>query len=465
MTAVRESAFQSRVMLIGLAREAVTATRSRRTIYLILVPLLAGIGVALLPTMALKLATVVGLSATTVAVLMARLGRVLDPAWVIVAQLFMIQPIAVLLSDTGLAISNLTTLTLAFIPFVLVTLVYFPSSRRSLVLAAPLVAIAIFATASLAWTPSGDYGAEKLTQWLATGMAPAVSILVLYTARKRVSWQLILAAAVIDAIALLLIGSSAEYGGRLTLEGQNPIWVARGVVVGALVAVLGPFKIWVKMVTVPVLLLAGGLTESLGPIVGLVFGLLAAAIVELVLNGRRSQGVSPWWLVLGLTTGFGLIILVSGTMDPLLGPIVADPNVASRAADVEASIPLFIGSPLFGTGIGGFASAGVDLYPHNLLLEVAAELGLLGSFALVVWSGLALMGASRRPMMMGLVVGTAMFALFSGSIASNAEFWMFSALAVALAPIAMAAWPATPRSGRSRSTVRNPQMSLTGDHQ
>jgi hypothetical protein len=378
---------------------------------------------------------------------MARKGHVLDPAWVIVAQIFLIQPIASLLFDRGIAITNVTTLTLASIPFVVVTLLYFPESRRSLLLAAPLMVLGVFAVASLAWSPVPDYGAEKITQWLGTGIAPAVTTLVLYTARKRISWRLILVAALIDALALLLIGSpSPEYGGRLTLEDKNPIWVARGVLVGALVAILGPFSAWVKVVSMPVLVLAGALTQSLGPMVGLVLGLLAAVVVSLAMDSRRSRHASPWWLVLGLTAGVGIVVLLSGAFDPLIGPMVHDPNVASRATNIEASLPMLIQSPLFGTGMGGFASAALTAYPHNLLLEVGVELGLLGLVALLAWVGLALIGASRRPMIMGLVVGTAGFALFSGSIASNAEFWLFSALAVALAPITMAAWPATPRS-------------------
>ena len=70
-------------------------------------------------------------------------------------------------------------------------------------------------------------------------------------------------------------------------------------------------------------------------------------------------------------------------------------------------------------------------YPHNLIAEIGAELGLVGLLVLAVWFGFALRWASRSPLLVALVVATGVYALFSGSIASNTEFWMCSALAVA----------------------------------
>ena len=54
---------------------------------------------------------------------------------------------------------------------------------------------------------------------------------------------------------------------------------------------------------------------------------------------------------------------------------------------------------------------------------------------LVVWLAMALRGAARSPILVALLVGTGTFAMFSGDLAGNGEFWMFSALAVAMLPI------------------------------
>ena len=65
---------------------------------------------------------------------------------------------------------------------------------------------------------------------------------------------------------------------------------------------------------------------------------------------------------------------------------------------------MFLDAPLFGAGIGGFAGAGE--YPHNLVAEVAAELGFVGVLLLLLWFGLALRGAARSPVLVALVVST-----------------------------------------------------------
>jgi hypothetical protein len=290
---------------------------------------------------------------------------------------------------------------------------------------------------------------EKITIWLVNGVVPAATILVLYTGKRSISWHLILVAATIYAVALLVFGETWSSGGsRLTLVDQNPIWAARAILVGALVGVLGPFPLWAKVATVPVLVLASLLTQSLGPLVGLGAGVMAGAVTALVLSSQRQGRPSSGWTVLVISMGFAAVVLLSGLLDPLIGPLVNDPNVTSRTDYIDASLPLFFGAPLYGTGMGGFLASGLDSYLHNFVLEVAVELGLLGIIGLGAWIVLALVGASRSPLVMGLVVGTFAFTLFSGSIASQAEFWMLSAVGVALAPAVLAR-----RRGSDRGAV------------
>ncbi len=445
--------FPSR-LLSTAGHGALGASRSWRTAYLLLVPLAAGVVLALLPGLALKLAAVVALAGMALAVLMARRGMVLDPAWVIVAQLFLLAPVGSVLIDWGVGFSIITALVLAFVPFVLATLVAVPASRSSLLLLSPLVLLGIFAAASVLWSPAAGLGAEKLTIWLVNGFLPAATIVVLFAAKQTISWRLILVAATIYALGLLLIGEPWSEGGqRLTVFDQNPIWAARAILVGALIAILGPFPPWVKIVTAPMLILAGVLTQSLGPTVGMAAGLLAGAITALVLHSRREGRLSPGWTVLSIAMGFGLVILLSGLLDPLLGPLINDPNVTSRTSYIDASIPLFLGTPLYGMGIGGFLSTGLDSYPHNFVLEMGVELGIVGLLSLGAWTLLGLIGATRSPLAMGLVVGTGAFTLFSGSLASQAEFWMFSALAVAMVPAVMVSRSQPPRDVSTTDTA------------
>jgi O-antigen ligase len=126
--------------------------------------------------------------------------------------------------------------------------------------------------------------------------------------------------------------------------------------------------------------------------------------------------------------------LFGGEDSLLASAVVNDPNVTGRAGFLDASLGLFLRSPFLGVGLGGFESTGLILYPHNLIAEIGAELGLAGLIALAAWLVLAVRGALGTPILVALLASTFVFALFSGSVASNTEFWLVSALAVAHLP-------------------------------
>jgi O-antigen ligase len=140
---------------------------------------------------------------------------------------------------------------------------------------------------------------------------------------------------------------------------------------------------------------------------------------------------------------FGLFDRVS----TILSSFLAEPDVTSRASYISESTRLFQAHPFLGVGLGGFAATGLDTYPHNLVFELAAELGILGLAIVVPWLAIAVRGAAGSPILMALVVATALFSLFSGSLASNAEFWLCSAFAVARFPLT-----------RARGPLRNPAL-------
>jgi O-antigen ligase len=61
-------------------------------------------------------------------------------------------------------------------------------------------------------------------------------------------------------------------------------------------------------------------------------------------------------------------------------------NLAERTENIGVAVDLFVDNPLLGAGTGSFAAHAVDIeeaedkmkYPHNILLEVLAELGIIG---------------------------------------------------------------------------------------
>ena len=407
--------------------------------YLLVGAAVSSVLVASLPGLAIQLTLVAGAAAVAASVALIRIGRVLNPAWVIVIAIYLIGPIGTVLIGAGIGVSTAVVLTLAPAPFVLIAGLAHPRIWRRLVLLAPLLALLMLASLSLLWSSEPAYGAEKLTTWVLTSLLPVAFIVLLVPETPRIGWYLIAIAAFLYAVGLLLFGTYTDlFPGRLTIFATNPIWEARAIFIGAVVVLFGPFPNFVRLVAVPVMVVGGLVTVSLGPALGLAVGVWAGAGEALRGADRTDRRVGLGWAIFGLTTGLGLVLFIADTFGsgtPILGTLGSDPNISSRASYLGTAATLFAKSPLLGIGLGGFASTGLDTYPHNLLAEIVSELGLVGLFIFIPWLVLAVRGAAGSPITMALVCATSVYFLFSGSLASNVEFFLFSALAVARLPL------------------------------
>jgi O-antigen ligase len=377
-------------------------------------------------------------------VILVLVGRVLDPAWVIVALLYMIGPVGIVLLDAGVSASALALLAVALVPFVLAALWSHPDTRPRLALLSPLLLLLLLAAVSLLWTPTPSFGGETITLYLVTGLLPATFVLVLANAKATINWKLVGAAAFVYSVALLSVGDLLPlYPGRPTLFGANPIWAARAAYVGALVVLFGPFRTVVKVVAIPTMVAAGMTTQSDGPALGFLVGAWVGVAVALrAVSGREPRAPLGWLLFLA-GTAVAAVVMISGGADPIVSRLFDDPNVSDRVRFLDVSLSLFLQSPVLGIGIGGFSATGLAAYPHNLVAEIGSELGVLGIGAIAVWIVLALRGALRSPITASLVVATTVFALFSGDLSSNIEFFLFTGLGVSLLPVS---WHRRPRT-------------------
>ena len=416
-------------------REPAT-TPSRREALLVGASGGAAAVVAVLPILAMQIAVVMGAAAVTASMIMARAGRALNPAWIIVAWVYLLGPVGSLLGSAGIGLSTAALMLMASSPFVLAAVLMRPQALVRLRRLVPLLLLLLLAGLSVGWSADPAYGVEKLTLWMLTGLLPAAFILALTHGSSGVSWKLIGGVAFVYGLSLLIFGASwTGNPGRATLFDANPIWAARAAFVGVLVILFGAFPSVAKLGMVPVMVLAGLTTVSLGPAIGLAVGAWAGVAEALRCAGRADRRVALAWVAMALLAGLAVVVLLSGALDTILSSVANDPNTSSRATYLAVAGRLIGEAPVLGIGIGGFASTGLDLYPHNLVAEVASELGVVGVLILLSWFGLALRGAARSPVVVGLVVATGTFTLFSGSLAGNGDFWMFTTLAVARLPI------------------------------
>lgn len=406
-----------------------------QAIWIVGLAVAAGVLVTVTNSVLLQLAAIGVVADLLIAFALTRAGVVLNAAWPILALLYLLGPISAGAAVLGYTLSPGGIVLLGIAPFPVFAAVARPRIMSALAQLLPIALLAALATLSLAWSSEPAYGLSKLSLWLTTCILPAAFIVLLARA-TTVSWRLFAGIGFAYVVALILFGAdTASYPGRVTIFGANPIWAGRAAVIVAIVGVFGPFKLPTRLVLLVTGTIGAVLTGSAGPLVGLVAGILSGAAVEV-----RGRGWGDWrsrlaWVsLLGLAAGL-LVVVMFGVLNTALDEALTDPNNLSRPNFLIGAASLFSGSPLIGGGFGAFASTGLDLYPHNLVAEVASELGLLGLLALGAWILVVLRASIRSALFTALTVTTFVFAMFSGSIAGDAEFWFFSALAVGVVPM------------------------------
>lgn len=182
-------------------------------------------------------------------------------------------------------------------------------------------------------------------------------------------------------------------------------------------------------------------------IIGVVFGFVmlilansrgpvAALIIALIfMSGKNIVHSVKVWLVYALI----LIVLIFSTdlVTPIMGRVTAtlagdlDLAALSRLAYQLAAIEIFLENPLMG-GAAIIPGGGLGVHPHNLLIEIAMSLGLLGlsvfSFCcFIAWERITNGYYDRNPLLVALFIGTAVMSMLSGSIAQSGAFFFMLA--------------------------------------
>jgi O-antigen ligase len=316
-------------------------------------------------------------------------------------------------------------------------------------LAAPLVVIGIALVASLAWTPAPEYGAEKAWKFVTLTLLAALAPLFLVEEERdlrRYFWWTVAMAAL---TAVVTLAGPRASDGRLTIgiEG-NTIGIGHLLCTGAIILLLGaltdlvPARVWALAGSVGLVGVAAGV-GSRGPLLSFVVALAATGAIWLA---RVPRTVLPVLLV--VVAGAALVPFLSlpESSGQRLGTAVADPVGALEAdpryTSFSQAARIIEQHPLLGIGTGGFQSVGAlesppEDYPHNMVLEVWAELGLavlvvLLASIVVLLSGLwtaawRLPPSSPACGLLYLLIGVFLFNLFeamlTGDLNENRTFW------------------------------------------
>jgi O-antigen ligase len=359
------------------------------------------------------------------------------------------------------------------------------------------VALAVLMVARLGASADGDYGGRKLLLFCTANLTLLVAASLIGRSARHFDLfvYLMFAVAVASAIVLLrafVAGSPEEiFDGRFALSTEeNPIELGRRSAIGIILGVyvlLAARTVWPRVLALGLLPLLGVAliaAGTRGPVLGLAVGLLLFVLLTLRDPATRRR------LLLLVAAGFGAALLV-----PELVPGQTIERAASLLLSGGAGLSsngrlelwsqardIFVDHPFLGIGTGGFAGANPEfVYPHNLWLEVAVELGLLGLLLLaatLVYATVRIVGAcleaegearGRIALVVALLAMALLNSLLSGDIATNRDVWLTLGLGVGLAASASAqrradssagrwpVWPAplptAPRDGHRRRAV------------
>jgi O-antigen ligase len=307
--------------------------------------------------------------------------------------------------------------------------------------------VTISVAASLAWTSASAYGSEKATTFLTVTMlaigAPFFFFQTWADLRRFFTWTVVIAV----PVAILALGNPAAETGRLA--GDNTIGTSRLLCSAALILLLGALgrSRW----RLPPAALAAGFvavaaaTGSRGPLLSFA---LAVAVTLTAWLVRVPRKVAPVLAVAAASVAVVPFVSLPATSGERLSQAARDPLAAFREDDraylVQQAFQVIDRHPIRGGGVGAFSTVNPTAkWPHNLFIELWAELGLAAMLVVAASVVAVLVGLFRLAwrtavrwreqqlayILPAVFVFNLLAVQVSGNINDNRDFWGMLAIA------------------------------------
>jgi O-antigen ligase len=317
---------------------------------------------------------------------------------------------------------------------------------------APLALTATIAVLLMVRIQIGSYPTAKVELFLLQDVPLLVAGILIASRRVVFRRYLLLVLTMALANAALLVekissgNATKVFTGRFTIDVDfNPIAAGRVAASGILIAVAlvlssQPGRRLYGLACVPFLAVALLSSGSRGPVLALLLAFVALVALTLKDRSVRSRLL---FVAAGFSAGvaFAPALVPSTALSRATGFLTGDTAALSsngRTHLWSRAIDIFSAHPLAGVGTGGFATyEPVFRYPHNIVLESAAELGVVGGAAVVVLLAAALRTAVRNwsdaraesdvvdaALAAALLVAAVVNALLSDAIESTDTLWL-----------------------------------------
>lgn len=304
---------------------------------------------------------------------------------------------------------------------------------------------------------SGDYGSRKVQSFLLVNLALLAAGIIVGTHRRDVERSLavmllVATAAAAAVISQILRGVQPLFEGRYAIsnDAYDPIVLGRlagsGVLIAlfVLVATRSRYRLY-ALAALPVLIITLFASGGRASLLGLIAGLAVLLVVPAILEVRRSTIFAAIAISVVAASQFVPGAALDRATSVLSGSS-AGRDAGGRGDLVSQAWNAFSAHPLDGVGTGGFITlAPEERYPHNLFLEVAAELGMLGLLPLLLALGvgayLIVVSLRRRSaaerglaaLALALLISAFVNAMFSTDITANYDVWLYLGLGLGLA--------------------------------
>ncbi len=308
-------------------------------------------------------------------------------------------------------------------------------------------------------SPGQAYGSTKIQLFVADNLVFLVGAVFVGADRRSVRLFLILTLAIVAAGAFLLLGrllggaAQQQYAGRFTISAQEgAINLGRASATGALISIyviLASTSARLRLaalVVLPVVVVSLVAAGSRGPTLAFAVGL----VVLLGLTAASGRARRQLLIVMGAIVAAVVVVPVvvpGSAIGRSLSTIIGSASGLSSNgrshlwAEAYAAIGLH---PFIGLGTGGFAAVDPQQYPHNLLLEMGAELGIIGAVAVAVTVGVMgqrlavlwrrALGTERLEVtvLIALFVTALVNSMFSGAVQDNYDVWLWGGIGLGL---------------------------------
>ena len=353
-----------------------------------------------------------------------------------------------------------TTLLSALLVVVVTGVAFMRHPRYPVRQMSPFFVFTLVVLVGVTMSNPGEYQALKARDFLLTAVVVTCIPVLLRDLRDLRGMLAVwyLGGTLVAALVLLVGGADDLYGraaiGEATL---GPAYLsAAALAVGG--AALGE-KLLPAFVALPGIAISGVALVTIGsrgPMVGAAVGLVAWMLLRGVLRARSL-------LVLLVVSVVAAVGVGQASETALSRLVLADPAREGLWATARMT---FIEHPFLGLGWGDYSTVGWDIYPHNLFLEAAAELGLLGLLCVVTLLGIACARVWRNRsepaarVLAAVAIVMLMGQQFSSDL-TNRVFWI-AVIPCLLLPVQTEAASATESKSVKRSRGRRAARPMVG---